>query len=600
MIARYGHSWRGIKPKVAAEHGAVGCIIYSDPRDDGYSAGERFPTAPCARTTACSAAACKTAPNSIGRSADSGYRRHARTPSASTSKTPRRSRKFPCCRFPTPTPQPLLAAINGPSRPPSLARRPAHHLSHRSRPRESSPESSFQLGYQAALRRDRENSRLAVSRRVGSSRQPSRRLGQRRRRSDLRPWLPSSKKPASLGELRESRMEAQAHHHLLRLGWRRARPARFHRMGRRPTPTNFARTRSPISIPTRNGRGFFGAEGSHTLEKFINDVARDVQDPETKLSVWKRWQLHDITQCKCDEASPGDRASAATCASEVSGGGSDHAGFQNFLGIAVLNLGFGGEDGERHLSLHLRRFLLVHAFQRHRFRLRPRAFAQVAGTAVMRLADADLLPFDFSDFADTVQTYVHGLQTFSTKRDEIRERNLEIEEGAFTASADPKKPYVPPAETGNVPPHLNFAPLQNGADALTRSAEEYKKLWRMRPKTAAHANFSVACRSRIACSSTASANSPTRKVSPESVVQAPDLRAGCLHRLRSQSDPGCSRSHGAKAVEAGRRSHRPRRRSAARRSNAGLFGSCQTLRRQVAQTLLSVSTSTFSSSQQVT
>ena len=40
VIARYGGSWRGIKPKVAAEHGAVGCIIYSDPRDDGYFNGE--------------------------------------------------------------------------------------------------------------------------------------------------------------------------------------------------------------------------------------------------------------------------------------------------------------------------------------------------------------------------------------------------------------------------------------------------------------------------------------------------------------------------------------------------------------------------------
>ncbi|HTO93274.1 MAG TPA: PA domain-containing protein, partial [Bacteroidota bacterium] len=43
VIARYGGSWRGIKPKVAAEHGALGCIIYSDPRDDGYFAGDVYP-----------------------------------------------------------------------------------------------------------------------------------------------------------------------------------------------------------------------------------------------------------------------------------------------------------------------------------------------------------------------------------------------------------------------------------------------------------------------------------------------------------------------------------------------------------------------------
>src|SRR5947209_5773770 len=46
VIARYGHAWRGIKPKVAAEHGAIGCLIYSDPRDDGYAAGDTFPNGP--------------------------------------------------------------------------------------------------------------------------------------------------------------------------------------------------------------------------------------------------------------------------------------------------------------------------------------------------------------------------------------------------------------------------------------------------------------------------------------------------------------------------------------------------------------------------
>ena len=94
---------------------------------------------------------------------------------------------------------------------------------------------------------------------------------------------------------------------------------------------------------------------------------------------------------------------------------------------------------------------------------------------MMRLADADLLPFDFTDFADTVQTYVTGLQKFSAKmRDETTERNLEIEEGVFAANADPKETYVPPAKE-EVPPHLNFTPLQNAADALTHSAQEYQK-----------------------------------------------------------------------------------------------------------------------------
>src|SRR3972149_791721 len=45
-IAGYGAWWRGIKPKLAAEKGAIGCIIYSDPRQDGYFQGDVFPEGP--------------------------------------------------------------------------------------------------------------------------------------------------------------------------------------------------------------------------------------------------------------------------------------------------------------------------------------------------------------------------------------------------------------------------------------------------------------------------------------------------------------------------------------------------------------------------
>ena len=93
----------------------------------------------------------------------------------------------------------------------------------------------------------------------------------------------------------------------------------------------------------------------------------------------------------------------------------------------------------------------------------------------MRLADADLLPYDFSDFADTMRQYQDELQKLlKSKQDEITERNQEIEEGVFTATADPKQTSVPPSIEG-VPPHLNFAPLQNANEALTRSSQRYQK-----------------------------------------------------------------------------------------------------------------------------
>jgi len=104
-----------------------------------------------------------------------------------------------------------------------------------------------------------------------------------------------------------------------------------------------------------------------------------------------------------------------------------------------------------------------------------RALAQAGGTAIMRLADADVLPFDFGDFADTVQTYLKELKALAQKsQEEISERNREIEEGVFQATNDPRRPLVPPS-TEAVPPHLNFAPLENAVDTLTRSAAEYRK-----------------------------------------------------------------------------------------------------------------------------
>ena len=93
----------------------------------------------------------------------------------------------------------------------------------------------------------------------------------------------------------------------------------------------------------------------------------------------------------------------------------------------------------------------------------------------MRLADAEILPFDFVNLADTVRTYMKELEKLlSDKQDEIRERNQELDEGVFKAKNDPRRPKVAPARE-EVPPHLNFAPMQNSLEALTHSAERYQK-----------------------------------------------------------------------------------------------------------------------------
>jgi N-acetylated-alpha-linked acidic dipeptidase len=222
-----------------------------------------------------------------------------------------------------------------------------------------------------------------------------------------------------------------------------------------------------------NGRGYLFMEGSHSLEKFINGVARDIEDPEKKISVWKRSQLRQIE----DASSPEERQEARERPDlriGAMGSGSDYGAFVDHLGIASLDLGYGGEDGGGIYHSIYDDFYWYTHFGDTSF-VYGRALAQTAGTAVMRLADAELLPFDFSNFADTIRKYTDDLKKLlKSKQDEVREQNKEIEEGVFTATADPQKSFVPP-KPEEVPPYLNFAPLENATDALTQSAQRYRK-----------------------------------------------------------------------------------------------------------------------------
>ncbi|MGA8528614.1 MAG: transferrin receptor-like dimerization domain-containing protein, partial [Acidobacteriaceae bacterium] len=219
-----------------------------------------------------------------------------------------------------------------------------------------------------------------------------------------------------------------------------------------------------------NGRGYFRAEGSHSLENFVNDVAKDIQDPETGMSVWKRVRLVDISR-----ANPERRAeirSRADLRIPALGSGSDYTVFIDHLGIASLNLGYGGEDeGGQYHSIYDDFYYYTH-FMDTTFHYE-RALAETAGTMVMRMADADMLPFQFSDLADTVHMYVGELKKLDDQeRSEAKEQNREISEGVYKALYDPKKQMVPPT-VEEVPPYLNFAPLDQASDDLTEAAKAF-------------------------------------------------------------------------------------------------------------------------------
>jgi N-acetylated-alpha-linked acidic dipeptidase len=222
-----------------------------------------------------------------------------------------------------------------------------------------------------------------------------------------------------------------------------------------------------------NSRGYLGMEGSHTLEHFLNDVARDIQDPETKLSVWKRAQLKEIENATTPEERRGLRE-RNDIRLDMLGGGSDHAPFINFAGVASLGIGYGGEDhGGIYHSIYDDFYWYTH-FSDYDF-VYGRALCQTGGTAVMRMADADLLPFQFADFADDVKMYVREVEKFAgQQRDEIQERNQKIQEGLFEATADPRETWVTPKKE-EMPPHLNFAPLDNAVEDLVKSSADYQR-----------------------------------------------------------------------------------------------------------------------------
>src|SRR5579859_6102112 len=224
-----------------------------------------------------------------------------------------------------------------------------------------------------------------------------------------------------------------------------------------------------------NGRGYFDLAGSHTLEKFINDVAKDVQDPETKLSAWKRDELRAI------EAAPADKKQEVRQRADLHlgalGSGSDFTPFLQHVGIASLDMGFGGEDqGGIYHSIYDDFYWYTH-FSDTSF-VYGRALAQAAGTTVMRLADADVLPFVFTNLVQTAQRYETELEQLRDKRaEQIAARKRNVDEGMYAIVDDPRDPLKTPTVKETVPPHFNFAPLTNALEALKEASAQYEKAY---------------------------------------------------------------------------------------------------------------------------
>ncbi|HEU5451780.1 MAG TPA: M28 family peptidase, partial [Terriglobales bacterium] len=470
VIAKYGNSWRGIKPKVAAEHGAIGCIIYSDPRDDGYFGGNVYPEGPMRPEQGVQRGSVMDFPSSWpgdpltpGVGATPEAKRLPRSEAKSITKIPVLPISYGDA-------QPLLAALGGPMAPEDWRGALAIPYHVGAGPAKVHLKLEFNWDIKPVY---------DVIAKIPGAVAPDEWIVRGNHHDG---WVNGAEDPTSgqMALLEEARSMGE----LLKQGWKPRRTIIYCAWdGEEPMllgSTEWAEAHdkelaqhAAVYINTDgNGRGYLGMGGSHSLEHFINGVAQSVQDPEARVSAWKRLQDAEIARARSADRRRELRQRPDLRINAL-GSGTDFTAFLDHLGIATLDLGYGGEDDDGMYHSIYDDFYFYTHFADTEF-VYGRALSQTVGTAVMRLADAEVLPYEFGDLADTVHQYTKELQDLlKAKQDEYRERNTELDDGVFQATNDPRHPTVaPPRET--IPPYLNFAPMQNGADAIARAADRYK------------------------------------------------------------------------------------------------------------------------------
>jgi N-acetylated-alpha-linked acidic dipeptidase len=469
VIARYGEGWRGIKPKVAGEHGAIGCIIYSDPKGDGYYKGEDYPSGGWRPRDGVQR----------GSVMDTDYPGDPLTPGVGATEQAHRLdikdaktiTEIPVLPISYSDALPLLSELKGPVAPDGW--RGALPITYHVGPGPAKVHLKVASNWDikpiydviATLRGTEDADQWVL------------------RGNHHDAWVNGADDPISgqAALLEEARVLGELHRQgwnpkrtIIYCAWDGEEPGLLGSVEWVETHVDESQKHAIAYINSdSNERGFLFPGGTQDLETFISGVARDIQDPEIRMSVFQRSHLASISKAKNAEER-GDLRKRGDLLVKALGDGSDFTAFQDFAGISTLNVEFGGEDdGDQYHSIY-DDFYWYTKFVDTDF-VYGRALAQTAGTAMMRLADADLVPFDYAPQAEAIGKYETELEKLlKDKQDEFTERNLELKEGVFTATADPRKRSVPPpAET--VPPYLNFAPMKNAIEQLKKSSERYSK-----------------------------------------------------------------------------------------------------------------------------
>lgn len=472
VIARYGASWRGVKPKVAAEHGAVGCIIYSDPSGDGYFQGDVYPKGGWRNE------------NSVQRGSVMDFTEHDGDPltpfvgaTENAQRIPREKSnsitKIPVLPISYKDALPLLSAIAGPVAPEGWRGDLAipYHIG----PGPARVHLKLEFNWNLAPVYD-------VIARMPGAQFPDQWIIRGNHHDG---WVHGATDPLS-GQVAMLE-EARAVSELAKTGWKPKRTIIYCAWdGEEPGllgSTEWVEMHHDELVKKAvvyfntdsNSRGFFSVSGSTTLEKFINEVARDVEDPEKKVSVKQRARANLIMTADQDaQKEAEDRDDLRV---PPAGSGSDYAPFLQYAGIASLNFGYSDEEeyGQYHSIYDSFDYYIRFGDPTFEYGV---ALAKTGGRAMLRMANAEVLPFEFTGFADNISKYVKDLQKITDNtREEIAEKNRRIQDKVYQDYYDPTKTFVVPDPEKPVP-HLNFAPLQNAVDKLKNSARDYSEAYK--------------------------------------------------------------------------------------------------------------------------
>jgi N-acetylated-alpha-linked acidic dipeptidase len=461
VIAKYYGSWRGIKPKLAAEKGAIGCIIYSDPKDDGYVRGDVYPKGAFKNKTGVQRGSVMDMPLYPGDVLTPGYGATKDAKRLDRSEAPTIT-KIPVLPISYEDAQPLLAALEGPVAPDSW--RGGLPITYHIGPGPAKVHLSLAFEW-----------KLTPAHNVIATLKGSEFPDQwviRGNHHDA--WVHGAADPVSgmvalleearvVGELAKSGNRPKRT--LMYCAWDAEEPGLIGSTEWVEDHKKELQEKAVAYINTDgNGRGFFNAGGSHTLQAMVQEVASAVTDPQTNVSVKERRIATQLVGGGDDEFKL-----------YALGSGSDYTPFIQHAGIASLNLGFGGENagGEYHTIYdtypHYKRFKdpeFAYGI----------ALANAAGRIVLRLANADVLPFEFQQWHTTVSNYLEEVmhQTESMRKS-VEKHNKLVSKNAFELAADPTKAFVKPVKKAQIP-YVDFSSLQNSLAALKTSVASFSAI----------------------------------------------------------------------------------------------------------------------------